>query len=180
MLSDIDLVREFVKLSIQKKEVLLSNSLLQGETVYQSNQLTAKKEGVIATTKLERKLNPFLVKYNSIYWELISQVLAEYSFILMGDVDGRDFYQYEYCQIPQGYKLHCGKAIVLWRNWWKYRQRIEGRVIQLELLIRIRNTWYPIRGLTISHGMTYIETLGSEISIGLEDMVIWLSKKKEN
>ncbi|MEO1373725.1 MAG: hypothetical protein AAFW70_05240 [Cyanobacteria bacterium J06635_10] len=179
MLSDIDLIREFVKLSIQKKEVLLSNSTLQGETVYKINQLTGKKEGVIATTKLERALNPFLVKYNSTHWQLITQVLAEYNFILIGDIDNRGFYQYEYCQIPQGYQMHCEKAATLWRSWWKYRQRIQGKVIQLELLIRIRNTWYPIRDLSVSDGLTYIETLGSEIEVGLEDMVIWLSKIKE-
>ncbi|AFY53024.1 hypothetical protein Riv7116_0421 [Rivularia sp. PCC 7116] len=180
MLSDIDLIREFVKLSIQKKEVLLANSTLQGEAVYKTNQLTAKKEGIVATTKLERTLNPFLIKQKSNYWQLISQVLAEYNFILIGDIDNRGFYQYEYCQIPSGYEMHCQKAAMLWRTWWKYRRQIEGRVIQLELLIRIRNTWYPIRGLTVSDGLIYIETLGSEIALGLEDMVIWLSKVKKN
>ena len=180
MLSDLDLVREFIKLSIQKKEVLLSNSVLQGETVYKTNQLTARKEGVILTSKLERNLNPFFVKHNSNYWELMSQVLAENCFILVGDADNRGFYKYQYCQIPQGYKMHSGKAAILWRTWWKYRKRIEGRVIQLELLIRIRNTWYPIRGLTIGDGMIFIETLGNEIAIGLQDMIIWLIKIKEN
>ncbi|MEM1395076.1 MAG: hypothetical protein AAF757_23815 [Cyanobacteria bacterium P01_D01_bin.116] len=180
MLSDIDLIREFVKLSIQKKEVLLANSTLQGEAVYKSNQLTARKEGIVATTKLERTLNPFFIKQNSNYWQLISQVLAEYNFLLMGEPDSRGFYQYEYCQIPTGYQMHCEKAGMLWRTWWKYRRQIEGRVIQLELLIRIRNTWYPIRGLAISDGMIYIETLGNEIALGLEDTVVWLSRVKEN
>lgn len=180
MLSDIDLVREFIKLSIQKKEVLLSNLTFQGETIYKSNQLTAKREGVVVKTQLERTLNPFLVKYKSIHWELISEVLAEYNFLIVGDLDSRGFYQYKYCQIPQGYKMHCGKAAILWRTWWKYRQRIQGRIIQLELLIRIRDTWYPVRDLTISDGVTYIETLGSEIAVGLEDIVIWLSKIKQN
>jgi hypothetical protein len=180
MLSDIDLIREFVKLSIQKKEVLLSNSTLQGETVYKINQLTAKKSGIIATTKLERTLNPFVVKYNSTHWQLISQVLAEYNFLLMGDLDDRGFYQYEYCQIPQGYQMHCEKAAFLWRTWWKYRQRIQGKIIQLELLIRIRNTWYPIRDLAVSDGVIYLETLGSEIALNLEDMVIWIIKVKDN
>ncbi|MEA5594286.1 hypothetical protein [Rivularia sp. UHCC 0363] len=178
MLSDIDLIREFIKLSIQKKQVLLANLTFQGETIYKNNQLTAKKEGVIATTKLDT-LNAFSVKYDSTHWQLISQVLAEYNFLLMGEIDNRGFYQYEYCQIPQGYQMHCEKAAILWRTWWKYRQRVQGRVIQLELLIRIRNTWYPIRGLAISDGIIYLETLGSEIALNLEDTVIWLSKIKE-
>ena len=180
MLSDIDLIREFIKLSIQKKEVLLANSTLLGEAVYKSNQLTAKKEGIVATTQLDRTLNPFLIRQDSKYWQLISQVLAEYNFLLMGEPDNRGFYQYEYTQIPPGYQMHCQKAGMLWRTWWKYRRKIEGRVIQLDLLIRIRNTWYPIRGLAISDGMIYIETLGNEIALGLEDTVIWLSKVKGN
>ncbi|NJL78585.1 MAG: hypothetical protein HC874_26865 [Richelia sp. SL_2_1] len=180
MLSDIDLIREFIKLSIQKKEVLLANLTLQGETIYKSSRLTAKKEGVIATTQLGSALNPFLIKNNSTHWQLISKVLAEYHFILMGNVDERGFYQYEYCQIPQDYQMYCDKAAILWRSWWKYRQRIQGKIIQLELLIRIRNTWYPIRSLAISDGLIYLETLGNEIALNLEDVVIWLSKIKED
>jgi hypothetical protein len=46
----------------------------------------------------------------------------------------------------------------------------------LELLIRKRDSWYPIRDLIISNGLLYIKTLGSEIALDSDDLVTWLSK----
>ncbi|MDM9380747.1 hypothetical protein QUB80_08510 [Chlorogloeopsis sp. ULAP01] len=183
MLTNLDLIREFIKLSIQRKEVLLANQILKAETVYSSNNLAAKAEGTIVTTKFDDASTSFLIKANSTHWELINQVLAEYNFILTGNIDHRGFYQYQYCQAPEGYQMHCSKAVVLWRSWWKHRKYVLGRGIPLELLIRIRHakrhTWYPIKDLIISDGVLYIKTLGSEIAVHSDDLITWLSKVED-
>ncbi|MEH1965499.1 MULTISPECIES: hypothetical protein [unclassified Nostoc] len=176
MLSDLDLIREFVQNSIQKKEVLLSNPALTAQTVYKTNQLTAKSEGVIATAQLSNTLSEFLISPKTSQWELINQALAEYSYLLKGEVDSRGFYQYEHCEVPRGYQMHCTKSVLLWRAWWKYRKYTLRPGIPLELLIRTRDSWYPIRDLIISDGLLYIKTLGSEIALDSEDLVTWLSK----
>ena len=77
MLSNLDLIREFVQNSIHKKDVLLSNPALTAQTVYKTNQLTAKSEGVIATTQLSHSLPEFSISPKSSQWELINQALAE-------------------------------------------------------------------------------------------------------
>ncbi|MBN3881145.1 MULTISPECIES: hypothetical protein [unclassified Nostoc] len=176
MLSNLDLIREFVQNSIQKKDVLLSNHVLTAQTVYKTNQLTAKSEGVIATAQLSNTLSEFSISPKSTQWELINQALAESSYILKGEVDSRGFYQYQYCEVPKGYEMHCTKSVLLWRAWWKYRKYSSKLGIPLELLIRRRDSWYPIRDLIISDGLVYIKTLGSEIALDSEDLVTWLSK----
>jgi hypothetical protein len=176
MLSNLDLIREFVQSSIQKKEVLLSNPALTAQTVYKTNQLTAKAEGVIVTAQLSNTLSEFLISPKSSQWELINQALAEYNYILKGEVDNRGFYQYQYCEVPKGYRMHCTRSVLLWRAWWKYRKYALRPGIPLELLIRTRDSWYPIRDLIISDGLLYIKTLGSEIALDSEDLVTWLSK----
>ncbi|MCC5646810.1 hypothetical protein LC607_28615 [Nostoc sp. CHAB 5824] len=176
MLSNLDLIREFVRNSIHKKEVLLSNPALTAQTVYKTNQLTAKSEGVIATVQLSNAPSEFLIYPKSSQWELINQALAEYSYLLKGEVDNRGFYQYQYCEVPKGYEMHCTKSVLLWRAWWKYRKYTSKVGIPLELLIRKRDSWYPIRDLIISDGLLYIKTLGSEIALGSDDLVTWLSK----
>jgi hypothetical protein len=180
MLTNLDLIREFIKLSIQRKEVLLANQTLKAEKVYSSNNLIAKAEGMIVTTKVDDTSISFFIKANSAYWELINQVLAEYNFILTGNIDNRGFYQYQYCQVPEGYQMHCSKAVILWRAWWKHRKHVLGRGIPLELLIRIRHakrhTWYPIKDLIISDGVLYVKTLGSEIAVHSDDLITWLSR----
>jgi hypothetical protein len=180
MLSNQELMREFVGHSIQKKEVLLANPSLKAQAVYNSNQVIAKSEGVIATAQFNQTPPEFSIHATSSYWELMNEALAEYSYILTGEVDHRGFYQYRYCQIPQGYKMHCTKSVILWRAWWKYRKYASQRGIPLQLLIRTRNTWYPLRDLTISDGLLYIKTLGSEIAVHADDLVIWLSKIESN
>lgn len=174
MLSNLDLIREFVQNSIQKKEVLLSNPALTAQTVYKTNQLTAKSEGVIAIAQLT--LSEFSISPKSTQWELINQALAESGYLLKGEVDSRGFYQYQYCEVPKGYQMHCTKSVLLWRAWWRYRKYTSTLGIPLDLLIRTRDSWYPIRDLIISDGLLYIKTLGSEIALDSEDLVTWLSK----
>ncbi|MEH2122669.1 hypothetical protein [Nostoc sp.] len=176
MLSNLDLIREFVQNSIQKKEVLLSNPSLTAQTVYKTNQLTLKAEGVIATVQLCNTLSEFWISPKSSQWELLNQALAEYSYLLKGKVDSRGFYQYQYCEVPKGYRMHCTQSVLIWRAWWKYRKYTLRPGIPLELLIRTRESWYPIRDLIISDGLLYIKTLGSEIALDSDDLVTWLSK----
>ncbi|UKO98402.1 hypothetical protein [Nostoc sp. UHCC 0870] len=176
MLSNLDLLREFVDQSIQKKEVLLANASLQAQTAYKSNQVIAKAEGVIATAQLTQKTLEFSIKSTSSYWELMNEALADYSYILTGQMDERYCYQYQYCPLPKGYRMHCTKSVYLWRAWWRFRKNKLQLGIPMDLLIRTRSSWYPIRDLIISDGLLYIKTLGSEIAVHSNDLIIWLSK----
>ncbi|MCF4968010.1 hypothetical protein [Nostoc sp. CMAA1605] len=176
MLSNLELFKEFVSQSIQKQEVLLANGTLQAQTLYKTNQVTAKAEGIIATAQITQKNLEFSIKSTSSYWELINEVLAEHSYILTGEIDERYCYRYQYCQLPPGYRMHCTKSVHLWRAWWRYRKNKSQLGIPLDLLIRTRSSWYPIRDLIISDGLLYIKTLGSEIAVHADDLIIWLSK----
>ncbi|MDF5711585.1 MAG: hypothetical protein PUP90_28880 [Nostoc sp. S4] len=176
MLSNLDLIQEFIQNSIYKKDILLSNPSLTAQTVYKTNQLSAKSEGVIAIAQISNTLCEFSIHPNSSHWELINQALAECSYLLKGEIDSRGFYQYQYCEIPKGYQMQCTKSVLLWRAWWKYRKYTSRPGIPLELLIRTRESWYPIRDLIISDGLLYIKTLGSEIALDSNDLVTWLKK----
>ncbi|QLE43366.1 hypothetical protein FD723_24880 [Nostoc sp. C052] len=180
MLSNLDLVREFVGNSIQKKDILLANPSLTAQTVYKINHLTAKAEGIISTAQLNTTTSEFLILSKSSHWELLNQALAEYNYILKGDIDSHGFYCYQYCQVPQGYRLQCTKSVLLWRAWWKYRKNTLQLGISSDLLIQTRDSWYPIRDLSISDGLLYVKTLGSEIEVHADDLVIWLNKIEAN
>ena len=180
MLSDLDLVREFVYNSIQKKDILLANRSLTAQTVYNTNHLSTKAEGIIATAQLNTTPTEFLIRFNLSHWELLNQALSECNYLLKGNIDSCGFYHYQHYQIPKDYRLQCTKSVVLWRAWWKYRKNILRLGILSDLLIKTRDSWYPIRDLTISDGLVYIKTLGNEIEIHADDLVIWLSKIEVN
>ncbi|MBE9178973.1 hypothetical protein IQ268_10410 [Oculatella sp. LEGE 06141] len=178
MLTNLDLMRTFVQSSLQNQDVLLANPELQAQTVCNNNQLTAKKEGVLAIAKLKETPPHFLVKAGTSSWEWMNQVLAEHNFLLTGEADKNSFYQFRTCQVPQGYRMHCTKSVILWRAWWKYSRHAAQLGIPLDLLIRTRASWYPIRDLVISNGVLYIKTLGTELQVHADDLITWLSKTK--
>ncbi|MEH2460290.1 hypothetical protein [Nostoc sp.] len=180
MLSNLDLVREFVNNSIEKKDILLANRFLTAQTVHNISNLATKAEGVIATAQLNTTSTEFLILSHSSHWELLNQTLPECNYLLKGNIDSRGFYRYQYSQIPKNYKLQCTKSVVLWQTWWKYRKNALQLGIPLDLLIQTRDTWYPIRDLIISDGLLYVKTLGNEIEIHADDLVIWLSKIEVN
>ncbi|MEA5617100.1 hypothetical protein VB711_04490 [Cronbergia sp. UHCC 0137] len=177
MLSDLELIQEFVSRSTQKKELLLANKNLIALTVSRNNQLTTKTDGIIAIAQTNVPPPKFLVQANSPYWETINNVLEQYSYIIpKNNIDNKGYHHYQYCQSPEGYKMHCSKAVMLWRTWWKYRQHLLKPGIPLELMIRTRDSWYPVRDITICNGLLYVKTLGNELAISTNDLIIWISK----
>jgi hypothetical protein len=176
MLLDIDLIQEFVKESLRGREVLLSNHALMAQRVFEHNQLESKTEGVLLTINMKATPQQVLVTRGSAYWELIVQVLADHQFICSFDSKHNKYDLYHYCRVPKGYQIHCTKSVILWRTWWKYRQRITQVGLSSELWIRTRETWYPIRNLLCGQGFIFIQTLGSEVSFHSDDLVTWLSK----
>ena len=176
MLSDIELIQSFVKDSVQCKGVLLSNTALNAQKVCESNQLSARAGGILLKANLVEGQPEFSVKAGSSHWDLINQILVSHHFLLMGEIDRWGFYHYKLVKLPKGYQANCAPAVLLWRAWWKYQQRIIRSSIPLELLIRTRDTWYPIKHLECGHGLIYIRTLGSEIQLHSDDLAVWLNK----
>lgn len=177
MLSNSELIQTFVRQSCEQREVLLANPELRAESVCGANQLFAKGEGLILTTRSVAASLQFSAKCSSSHWNELAGALVEHSFLMTGEPDQRHFYTFQYDKIPQGYQPHCTESVMLWRSWWKYRQRIVQVTLPKELLIRARNTWYPIRHIGLSDGILFLPTFGSEIQLHTGDLVIWLSKK---
>lgn len=176
MLSDAELIQAFVEHSIQQKEVLLANRMLRGQQVGNRNQLLDKTIGLVLTAQPTEASLQFWLRGETPYWEMGNQILASHCFIVMGASDKNQFYPYEYCKPPQGYQMNCTKAVHLWRAWWQHRKNIINTALPLELMIRSRNTWYPIRDIVFGQGFLYIKTLGAEIDITADDMICWLRK----
>ncbi len=176
MLSNAELIQSFVRHSCGHQEVLLANPELRAERVCGTNQLFAKGEGLILTTRQKTTALQFSAKRSSSHWNGMIAALTEQSFLMVGEPDQHQFYTFQQDKIPEGYEPHCTESVMLWRSWWKHRQRIVQATLPQELFIRTRGTWYPIRNLNLSNGMLFVQTFGSEIELHISDLVIWLSK----
>jgi hypothetical protein len=171
-LDDAALIQQFVK----RKVTLLANQSLRVEPAFDSTQLLAKRGGLIATIKLVKGVCAIGVRRGSEYAQQVHQVLVENHFIPISALDQSEFWQYEECQPPAGYKLHCTEAKFLWKEWWSRVRYSNRNAIQTDLLIQVRDTWYPIREAVCSQGLLYVTTLVSEFVFKGSDQTIWLSK----
>jgi hypothetical protein len=179
MLSNCELIQTFIQNSCANQEVLLSNQELKADSIFNTNQLVAKGEGLILKTQQMTTTLQFAAKMGSSHWNLITEALAERGFLLTGEPNQNRFCSFQYYKIPKNYTAHCTESVILWRAWWKHRQRIVRATIPMELFIRTRSTWYPIRDLSISDSVLFVQTFGSEIQLHVSDLVIWLSKRTQ-
>ncbi len=176
MLSNCELIQAFVLQSCRNQQVLLANAELRAESVCGTNQLIAKGKGLILTTQQTSTLLQFSARNISSHWSEILAVLAGQGFLMTGNPNQNHFYTFQHYKIPRGYQSHCAESVMLWRSWWKHRRRIIHTNLPTELFIRTRDTWYPIRNLSISNNLLFVQTFGSEIQLHVSDYVIWLSK----
>jgi hypothetical protein len=171
-LDDTALIQQFIK----REVTLLSNQSLRVEPAFDSTQLLAKRGGLIATIKLVKGVCAIGVRRSSEYAQQVHQVLVDNHFIPIAASDQSEFWQYEECQPPSGYKLHCTEAKFLWKEWWTRVRYSNRNAIQTDLMIQVRDTWYPIREAVCSQGLLYITTLVSEFVFKGSDQTIWLSR----
>ncbi|MEM9449361.1 MAG: hypothetical protein AAGA75_12610 [Cyanobacteria bacterium P01_E01_bin.6] len=175
LLQDPDIIESYVERSLQNQDVLLANQNLKALHSLGENLLTSKQDGLLTRFQTDDQCPKFIVKIGSPYWELISKILAHHSFAITDEIDDH-FSLYQFVKIPSNYRLNCTKSVEFWRTWWRYRNRIRGQRFCMDLLVRVRYTWYPVKDLSISNGMVYIRVLADEIMLHNDDLLFWLEK----
>jgi len=176
-MDDLTLIEAFIAGFIQGEVVLLSNPNLRSEPIFNTVQLLAKKEGIIAIATSQEPRSA-LVKRDSFYQAEIHQIMSAKSFLPIGTTEKDGFDNYQHCPVPNGYQLHYTNALQLWGVWWgrKSRRRLG---IPMDLLILNQGSWSPFRDLICSDGILYLKTLGRELILHGADMVVWLKKLEE-
>lgn len=175
ILQDEDIIESYIERSLQNQDVLLANQNLRAQSSLGGSHLFSKRDGLIAKFQTDEQGPKFNVKVGSPYWEPLSKTLANHSFAITDDID-HDFFTYQIVKIPSDYRLNCTKSVEFWRTWWRYRNRIRGMRFCLDLLVRVRHTWYPVKDLSVSNGMVYIKVLADEIVLHNDDLLFWLEK----
>ncbi|MEB3355598.1 MAG: hypothetical protein VKK04_02540 [Synechococcales bacterium] len=175
-LSDIEVIQQFIQRSVQNQEVLAANQNLQALSVCSTNQLVNRQGITLASIQLNQASPEFSIWAKTPYWESLNEQLAYYNFVVSNQAIQHDFYRYCHVKPPQGYQMRCTRSVELWRRGWKYRNRIRSQFVSLDLLVRVRQTWYPVNNLEISNGLIFIKTLTEEMSLQTSDLIVWLEK----
>lgn len=179
MIQDLELITAFMEKSMKKENIVTRSNHLKAHTICNNNQLLAKNEGVVAAIHISQDPLCFMVRLKSLYWELINRILMDKNFIPRESKGGIDFYQYQYCEIPNKYEVYCTNPAQLWRKWWVKSRNAKKSIFDLSFLIRTRNCWYPIRNIEIENQKICVKTLGSQILLNEMDVVVWIQKSEK-
>jgi hypothetical protein len=170
-----DLIESYISRSIQRQDIFLANQTLQARSEFSGNQLFSKKEGLLAKFWMRDQVPEFQVRNGSSYWITLNQLLAKHRFIFTEDYQ-EPLSSYQPIKVPTGYSMTCDKALHFWKVWWKYRNRIKSQHISMDLVVRVSQTWYPVKDVAISNGCLFVKTLASEMMLDTENLMVWLEK----
>ena len=174
-LDDLTLIQRFV----EGKASLECNPNLRVESTLDTIRLSTKKGAFLAAVKLALNIRSAFVRQESKYWEVISQILVENSFMPMGLTE-QGLMRYEYCAIPSGYEMKYTEARSLWKTW---RTQLHRKSAQPKLLLHTPKGWQGVQNINVSQELLFVETLtdgqADEQMMHGSDRLVWLSPIEE-
>lgn len=177
-LSDSELIQTFVEGFVHGRPVLLSNSNLRTEPLFDSMQLIDNKEGLISTASMQQAPISAKIRPCSAYWTVLHDAMMAHCFYPLAQSDQRDCYIYRYCPPSENHKIYCTTAKELWRASWG--RGYSGRSgIPLDLLVwgqgptSQREKWHALRGIDCEAGQLAIRVLGGTIWVASDDLMVW-------
>jgi len=177
-LSDSELIQTFVEGFVQGRPVLLSNSNLRTEPLFDSMQLIDNKEGLISTANMKQAPISAKIRPVSTYWGELHEAMVDQSFYPLAKNEQSDCYVYRYCAPSDNHEVHCTTAKELWRVCWGRGRSVRSGV-PLDLLVwgqgptSHREKWHSLRGMDCEAGQLEIKILGGMLRVDSQDLVVW-------
>ena len=173
-LDNASLIEEY----IQGKASLAANPDLRVETIDNKVQLLEKNGKLLAIKEVRACPATFLVRHHSAYAGLIQQSLQRHCFAPASGVDNIRLVPYRKFSVPPNYDLKFDEAVVLWKCWWRHHRFSRKSGLQLDLLLMVRQKWYPLNNIACDRGTLFIKTLIGEVVLDRTDIAVWLERKK--
>ncbi len=165
-----------IKKFFQGDKDLVANSNIRIEGSGSSLQLIAKQSEMLATLTLIEKRRVALVRATSQYWQLIHRLLIENNFVAWGNSKQKGFVEYQQWVPPPGYQIKYTEVVELWKQWWPNQRYHKKHDLDLEMLIFLKNNWYPIQNITVEEGTFYVKTLVGQLKLTSKEKILWASK----
>ncbi len=169
---DLQLIEKFVRGSNQ----LLSSSQVRMEATGIISQIITKSGEISAIMYLQSKPRTVLVKVGATYTEQLTEQLQKQNFVLMGLSKRIDYLEYHYYTVPAEYKTWYTEPGLLWKKWWPTERFQNKQRFNLNILVQIKDNWYPVQNIVIDAGVFIIKTLVGQIQISRYEKMLWLSQ----
>jgi hypothetical protein len=171
-LDDTKLIEKFIQGSNQ----LLASDRMRLEVNGAVSQLIARNGDPIAIMYLQQKPRSAIVKQNSLFVEILDRSLQNSGFVMTGDASRAGFIEYKYYLAPAGYQVFYTDPVILWKKWWPTERFQNKRRLNMDILVRLKDNWYPIQDIVVSGGNFTIKTIAGQILLQREGKVLWLAQ----
>ncbi len=169
---DIKLIAAFVEGSNQ----LLMSDQSRLETTGIISQIITKTGEVAAIMYLQSNPRTAVVKASSFYTIQLENSLLADNFVLMGESKRDGYLEYHQYETPAGYKTWYTEPTLLWKKWWPTERFQNKRRFNMNMLVQIKGSWYPVQNIVIDTGTFVIKTLVGQIRISSHEKLLWLSQ----
>jgi hypothetical protein len=168
---------KLVEKFIQGSNQLLSSDRLRLEVIGSVCQLTNTKSGEpIAMMYLQGKPRTAIVKQTSPLLEQIDAGLLAQDFVCFGASKRPGFVEYKHFVTPAGYRVWYTEPAILWKKWWPSERFHNKQRFNMNILINIKDNWYPVRNMTVHGGRFTIETIAGTVKCNRDESVLWIAQ----
>jgi hypothetical protein len=170
---DTKLIEKFVQGSNQ----LLSNDRVRLETSAGVSQVVSRTGEVLAIMYLQNQPRTALVKSNCSYGERLNRHLVNKDFVLIGESKRTGYLEYHQYVTPAGYQVHYTEPALLWKKWWPTERFQNKQRFNMNILVRVKDNWYPVQDISIHAGTFTIKTLSGQLEASGNQHILWLSQR---
>jgi hypothetical protein len=168
---------KLVEKFIQGSNQLLSSDRLRLEIMGSVSQLTiAKSSEPIAMMYLTGTPRMVAVKKTSAWYEQIDTELLSKDFVCFGESKKPGFIDYKQFVTPAGYRVCYTEPAILWKKWWPTERFQNKQRFNMNILINVKDNWYPVRNMTVHGGLFTIDTIAGKVTAKREERVLWLAQ----
>ncbi|MFK8182999.1 MAG: response regulator [Phormidesmis sp.] len=179
---EITLIKSFVQAFINEEPIILSTNRLVANCGDGIATLSDRKEGVVVSVKRIKDTITAIVTQKSRYGEIVRHVLIENSYFpICRRTNGTCRYQYraipEQCQIYHTSATELGNA---WYGKWDSKLSVGNGMPQRQTKLRRENivvlrrgSWYHIQTIVMADDNIRIKTIGGDIFITPQDLLVW-------
>jgi hypothetical protein len=170
---DTKLIEKFVQGSNQ----LLSNDRVRLETNAGVSQVISRTGEVLAIMYLQNQPRTVLIRNNSAYGERLNNQLLRNDFVLIGQSKRSGYLEYHQYVTPAGYQVHFTEPALLWKKWWPTERFHNKQRFNMNILVRVKDNWYPVQDISIHAGTFTVKTLSGQLELSGNQQVLWLSQR---
>ena len=170
-LEDSQVIEQFVDGSDQ----LLASRNLRLEVTANLAQLTSQSGEPVAIMYHQNEPRNVMVKNGSLFAKSLDSSLIDRNFVLIGG-SRPGFSEYKQYPVPVGYTLYYTEPSTFWKKWWRTEKIQSKQQLNLNILVRLKDNWYPILDINLHGGAFTIKTIAGQIVSKENTKVLWLNK----